>query len=86
MQALLAVILAIASRVTNHPTVIGHNPDTSSSSDLDVDHSPSGGRRDQFCRQLCSEAEEKLEQGGLLATPSAGTIAARYLLGSFYLC
>ena len=87
MQALLSVIVAIASRITSHHSIIGldNSPDLfATQSDLDV--STLGERRQAVCKSLLDEAERLLDQGGLLGVPSAETIAARYLLGSFYLC
>lgn len=88
MQALLTVIVAISSRITSHQNVVGQGdgPEPSmlglESSDAT---SPLGDIRNDRCRLLFSEAETRINEC-LLGTPTAETVAAPYLLGSFYLC
>ena len=87
MQPLLSVIVAIASRITSHQSGIGSNsPPDSLATQLDVDVSTLGERRQAVCQSLLNEAERVLDKVGPLGVPSAETVAARYLLGSFYLC
>lgn len=81
-QALMAVVIATASRVAVHEDIIGTsglNSMTVLPLPEGVDLSAYGKGRDATCRALEREARKKILQSNLLLQPSPEAVAALYL-------